>query len=1185
MNRTDTQTELRPWEPTRQELPPAWKQLGQHLTARLVGAPGRQYILDCVYDGERVSELLHTWGLDWPVVLAGQLWDCNRNAIYKAALPDCERVLRIIQEADRYKQYIEDDMLHLLTPPYEDLGGLLIAVAMYYTALQTLLVREQPSNTSKIRNLRGKIERIRATLLHITKRLGMWKLKREIADCCAAILEPRKFAEDQAEHTLILTQDRARLLAARDHLAKHYEQATGQQATIFYTACGISGLHRRYQDAHTTITTQKTQLTGFDLVTFDIIVPTVPQCYAAFGIFSQLGYIQDRVTDHIAHPKSNGYSAIALGLTIDLHHSFTQSFQVDDAEMITCQIQIGTHMMQAITCYGCLHPRCYPLYQLHTASLPLPSTQESWQGAEGKTLSAIQEAITIESHYLEATLRETNAGEEKPIIVYDQNGHPVSLSRGATALDFAHSRNIPIGRDTEAFINNRKAPLHRILDMGDMVEIRLSREPSQSAYLWQREGYAIEEDSTIPQLEPRNRENVQQYSVDHTSNSYTRLYKMVSEYYANLKSEELDEELYKLLKEHNLSSLDAYLEHLNNNEAAPSSPYTLEWTTHQIVQQITDRKDAARKEYRWFLTENATSQRRFFPQKFCSTCCRNHQPTYPDAVVGLQHTKKKQLVIHHPNCPHLTYSDSQKTPRILLEWQYLRVFRVVFHIEAIDRRGLIHDLTKQLLHYQCLLRTTHAEAPEKSKRAIIRCTIETYDEQELVHIRESILQVESVKSVDLDPLYTPTHIYQQVQTLIQQHKTEQEPTSEDSAAAAKSPQRPRRLRNDFDISHPASAKMFFGREQEIKFMDSELCANERGGAILLFGPRRSGKTSLCTNFLERHVRPPFVSVYHSLQNNAEDNEHTILRKLASEIQQAFQKQLHLPAPFPAWQDGSDSDAETHFKRILHECLAANTHSRLVLVLDEFGGVLDSFKNGHLEERFFTYWRHLIAEIPQLSLILVLPTSALHTLLTKVPPGALGFAIAHTVPFLDVESSRRLLVDTLEAQNIRVEPDVPGLAFGITAGNPYFMTLLGKLLVKQLNDNPFESHVTVRHLQNVIDELVFGKTHNHHFDFYRKEVLNQHEMHILEKMVEHSIITKANRISLKEMARRLGYKGPLHSLRSILERMRDGLLLVELEELEKHGKTRTNPSYAFKIELVRRRMMHHHSDFTLSQETR
>src|SRR5260370_19962176 len=221
----------------------------------------------------------------------------------QANLRDVEQVLSNINEANVYARNIEDENLPpLLAPPYRDLGALLIAVAIYYQALQIL--QEQSNERPYTGTMQSSIESVGRTLLNITKSLGMWHFKREVEDLIEQLRSPRKFAELKKEHARLLEQDTLILEDTRQWLIASYQEATKQPVTVVSTPCGIAGLKRRMQGADKT--PQKAQLTGFDLVTFDVIVPTVQDCYRAFVTLSQLRYIRDQpLIQELTNPKPN----------------------------------------------------------------------------------------------------------------------------------------------------------------------------------------------------------------------------------------------------------------------------------------------------------------------------------------------------------------------------------------------------------------------------------------------------------------------------------------------------------------------------------------------------------------------------------------------------------------------------------------------------------------------------------------------------------------------------------------------------------------------------------------------------------------------------------------------------------------------------------------------------------------
>src|SRR5579859_4003450 len=383
-----------PWEPEPTVITQEWQNLIDVLEQRTIGMQ-HEYVLGVRLDARGVGELLRSWGLPLSVVVAGFLQEYDRAFLLAQAMPGMNEIVEHINEANRYKNHIDDGNLPpLLTPPYKDLGALLIAVATYYLALRTIQQSDKLPKTGRAKP--QQIERTGNSLLNVVKRLGMWYFKRNGEDVTEQLRDPVLFGRDQQEYQQILQQDEALLEETRRFLETACREMTGLPVTVIYERCGVSGLNRRLQDAHTTETSQKVQLSGFDLVTFDVIVPIVQDCYTVFGALSQLGHIQDRVTDHIANPKQNGYSQIALGLILDPHSPRAQRFAIPVERAIVCQLQIATRIMQAIASYGCLYPACYQYYAKESYRDDVKDTssiEHFWNGSEGNVFTIIEQAI------------------------------------------------------------------------------------------------------------------------------------------------------------------------------------------------------------------------------------------------------------------------------------------------------------------------------------------------------------------------------------------------------------------------------------------------------------------------------------------------------------------------------------------------------------------------------------------------------------------------------------------------------------------------------------------------------------------------------------------------------------------------------------------------------------------------
>lgn len=1129
MSHEQTPHSLTPWTPPPTHIPLEWAAFiakeTEHIDHSALDADGNKMA---------IGDLLRLWGLPWPVVVAGYLLPVSEQVLYKTSLEGGNLVLTHMRKAIQYIDSIdEEDLFTLLHPPYDDLGAVLIGIAYHYL---DLLQQSQERSYSQKNVLQ--MERIGGTLLNLAKRLGMWSFKRTIEDLILQLCHPEQFVRDEQEHQHISKKDAWKLKEICQSFTTFYQETTQCPITVIYTMCGIAGLRRRQQDAHTTATSEKTQLTGFDLATFDILVPVVSDCYAALGVFNQLGYIQDQLTDHIANPKLNGYSHIALGLILKPHELCHLPWLKDSN--YTCQIQISTYLMQAITNYGCLYPPCYPIYMktvLQEQEKPLLAHQV-WRSEEGRVFETIQAGIVED---------QTQQQVHAPIVIYDKKRQPVSLPRGATVLDFAFAQDITLSEyAVEGFVNNRKAPLERMLDAGDIVDIRISK-IKQIRDTW------LQKAITPLALDAIKR----QLGLD--NEAHKRLNPILERADYHLTRDELYDELHHVLRQYHLGPMAIYLQRLDEDT---DFHYTSEWIVERIIWHISQRNESVSFPPKWLPETDKPLPATNYHLHFCGNC----KPTYEQdkRIVGYLKKYSKKLVIHYDTCPHLRLYHT--TSLIPMKWQLrFSYVRVGFWLEVHNRDGLILDITKCLRHYRCSLCDFQANASHTGD-ASIRLTIETHNDKEILEIWQALLKVSNVIAIEINKATTHPSTYERLQTLRTHYENLQESTTDEVLwNETKKNLKPRRanLKNPFDISRPPLEEMFFGRTAEMKRMQRALCEGERGRALMLYGPLRSGKSTLCKNFLKRCVHPPFWSTYYSFFEAMGQREEIILMEMAERVSDAFCNQLEhiLPDGYepPDWTSYHHPDPQIHFRQFIQGCLAQVPGSRLVLALDEFGGALDSYKKGFLEYRFFTYWKDLVSEIPELSLILVLPTSA-HTVLSSTAFNNLfSFAESFAIEFLDHDSAERLLTIPLQAQQIVMHPSVAAYATALTGCNPYYTALIGLHVFNYLDRESLKQYITHEDI-NIVVEDIMKLGSNLNFDLYEQEVQNEDEWRILHAFVELTTQTKQSTIPLKKLSERLAV--PSSSIRPHLERLRSGLVLNE------ENSTPRNPRYSFKIELLR-----------------
>lgn len=1155
MGDVSSHADILPWKPIPTSIPREWAAL---LKVSMPQNPQTPHIegFDIKHDPQLVGERLRDWGLPLHIVLAGYLWNCDQDQLRIEArnISGNEQVINHINNIIQYLTHIEDENLALLlTPPYTDIGALLAAVAIYYQALLSL--QKQSNNQVYTGDVQAYIEQTGKVLLHIATRLGIWSFKYQLEDVIEQLTRPEKFAEAQRERERILARespDSMMLESIRQLFMATYEDATQQHAIIFYESCGVAGMTRRLQDAHTTAPSSKSSvqdLTGFDIVVYNVIVPTVQDCYTTLGILAQLGYIQDRIMDTIANPKPNGCSQLAFGLIIKAGGPRTHGLSWLETQARVCQIQIKTQIMHAVGWYGAIYPQYYDHCQQRNATekATFLTGQSLQRSNEGKTFSAIKEYMSIES---------TQFIAKNSIIVYDSRYNPFVLINEATALDFAYALDPLLGNHAiEALINSRKAPLYRTLNAGDIVEIRTSDEvQTQDHWLY---NHHIKTHNARQHI----RESLNQRAPE--KRIYTLLRHELEQHSFMLTPKELQHELERLVAYHHLGTVQDYIKRLDEQLEAP---YTIIWAVQEIMQQVTERNETTAKlqgTSSWTpVLETVTSplKRLYRRQRLCDSCL----PIYPHDthIIGFIRERNRELIVHKEGCFHLNEDMAHAKSSLLpMKWaERYFAYRVTFFIKAYDRRGLVLDIAKLLQRHTCNFTFIEAQAFNDLKEASARVTIETLTEDEALDIWQELEHVENVIIADIDATTTSNTVRTQLRQLrAKRHNTGKGTSPEPSWEDLSEELAPRTvyLINPFDISRPAPPKMFFGRTSETKAMQRELCDGDHGRALILYGPRRSGKTSICRNFLDTQLHAPFLGVYISLQRATLSHESDMFRRIANEISRCFQKQFGCPAP--AWEHYCDSDPQLCFSYLLQDCIDRIPRIRIVLVLDEFGGALEAYEKNILHYRFFTYWKELMNEQSHISLIFALPSSS-RTLLTEKFSHVFGFADSLPVTFLNMESAERLLSEPLRNLNIFIQAQAVAYAAQITGGNPYYMTLIGQRLISLLNRQKDKQLITDEDLHFVIEQLV-EEGLNQNFIFLRSELQDAEELRILHAITE--LTSKRSdkpRVQLKKIANWLST--PVHVTRQHLDRLRVGLILEEHEPS-------SNPYYSFRIELVRR----------------
>ncbi len=215
----------------------------------------------------------------------------------------------------------------------------------------------------------------------------------------------------------------------------------------------VSGRTKHFYSIYKKMKKGKTLSEIFDLTALRVIVKSLKDCYGVLGsIHAKWKPIPGRFKDYIAVPKPNLYQSLHTTVMTNMGAPF--------------EIQIRTEEMHKLAEYGIAAHWKYKEGIMGSSSF------------EGK-LNWIKEVLVYETdlkdskEFLDLIRQDISLSSE--VYCFTPKGDVRSLTTGATALDFAYAIHSEVGNKCVGVkINGKIAPLDKVLQNGDVVEVLIS---------------------------------------------------------------------------------------------------------------------------------------------------------------------------------------------------------------------------------------------------------------------------------------------------------------------------------------------------------------------------------------------------------------------------------------------------------------------------------------------------------------------------------------------------------------------------------------------------------------------------------------------------------------------------------------------------------------------------------------
>lgn len=549
---------------------------------------------------------------------------------------------------------------------------------------------------------------IYAPLAH---RLGISTIKSELEDISFAVLYPKVYDEIVS----LVTQ---RNPSRNDYTDQVIDEISKELRSNKVKAT-LDGRPKQYYSIY-----QKMVLRGrefddiYDLVGIRVIVSSVKDCYAALGaIHARWSPLPGRFKDYIAMPKFNLYQS--------LHTT------VIGPEGRAVEIQIRTQEMHQRAEYGVAAHWKYKAQ----AGKSDKEVDFAWL----KQLSDWQEETADPGEFLDNLRFEIGA---KELYVFTPKGKVIGLAAGSTPVDFAYAVHTEVGHKTiGAKVNGKLVPLESKLQAGDAVEILTSK--SESA--------GPSKDWLNFVASPRARAKIKHYFTQErkeiaTEDGKEALIKGLRRHGLPVQSLINSDSLVTIASEQRLTDVSALFNALGQGQISVASiierlkqlqGLTEDPSTEEIPIQVPKSLRGPRRTNQGVLVKGSEDV-----MTKMARCCT---PVPGDEIIGFI-TRGDGVSVHRKDCSNVASLNPQRVVDVSWANDSRGVFMVQIQVEALDRAGLLSDVTRVLTenHVNILSATV---STGRDRVALSKFVFEMADPSHLDHLLNQVRRIEAVYDV------------------------------------------------------------------------------------------------------------------------------------------------------------------------------------------------------------------------------------------------------------------------------------------------------------------------------------------------------------------------------------------------------------------------------------------------------
>jgi len=582
----------------------------------------------------------------------------------------------------------------MLLAMVQDVRVVLIRLADHLEQLRRAVRSEDHARRAEVAALTNDI------FAPLANRLGVWQVKWELEDLAFRILDPDTYR--RVARLLDETRgSRERYIEGVIALLKGELAQAGIEADVTGRPKHIHSIYRKMQRKGLDFAAL------YDVRAVRVLVKTVKDCYAALGLIHHLwSPIPKEFDDYIARPKSNSYRSLHTAVIGPEGKAVEVQIRTDEMHQHS-ELGVAAHWRYKD---GGRHDRAY-------------DGKIAWLRQILEWKDEVGDAGELSEQFKTGLFEDT-------VYVLTPQGKVIDLPKGATPVDFAYHVHTELGhRCRGAKVDGAMAPLNTPLANGQQVEILAAKlgGPSRD-WLNPQLGYIKSQSARTKVRQWFNRQN---YETATAQGRAVLERELQRQGLTALKHEKIAHEL-------GYAKVNDFLADLGRGEIGPKQLGDALRPNTQLAAPAREEAVVPRRRARAGTRGSilVVGVDKLMTQS--AKCCK---PAPPEPIVGFV-TRGRGVTVHRATCANVR----RLAPERLMgaEWGDAKgaAFSVDIEIDAVDRTGLLRDISEVLSRERINVTATKSASIDMAAR--MRFTIEVENLDQLARVLALIREVRGV---------------------------------------------------------------------------------------------------------------------------------------------------------------------------------------------------------------------------------------------------------------------------------------------------------------------------------------------------------------------------------------------------------------------------------------------------------